>query len=86
MKIEYSKKFIKDFRNCPEFIKEKFKARLEIFIKDKNNPILNNHELLGVLKWYRSLNITGDWRAIFQDLNSEIAYFIAIGTHSKLYK
>lgn len=86
MKIEYSKKFIKDFRNCPDFIKNKFKIRLEIFITDKDNQILNNHELLGVLKGYRSINITGDWRAIFQEINKEIAYFVAIGTHSKLYR
>ncbi len=86
MKIEYSKRFIKDFRSCPSFIKTKFKIRLEIFIEDKNNLILNNHELLGELKGYRSFNITGDWRTIFQELDSEIAYFVTIGTHSQFYK
>jgi addiction module RelE/StbE family toxin len=86
MKIEYSKNFIKDFRRCPENIKNNFKSRLEIFIQDKNNVVLNNHALLGELKRYRSLNITGDWRAIFEDVdNGEIVYFVAIGTHSQLY-
>jgi addiction module RelE/StbE family toxin len=86
MKIEYSKNFIKDFRRCPENIKNNFKSRLEIFIQDKNNVVLNNHALLGELKRYRSLNITGDWRAIFEDIdNGEIVYFVAIGTHSQLY-
>jgi len=86
MKIEYSKKFIKDFRNCPEYIKNKFKSRLEIFIQDRSDVILNNHVLLGELKRYRSINITGDWRVIFEDIdNGEIAYFVSIGTHSQLY-
>lgn len=86
MKIEYSKKFIKDFKNCPENIKNKFKSRLELFIQNQNNVTLNNHALLGELKGYRSINITGDWRSIFEDVNNgEIAYFVAIGTHSQLY-
>lgn len=87
MKIEYSKRFIKDFKRCPEYIKNKLKSRLEIFIQDQNDVILNNHLLLGELKGYRSINITGDWRAIFEDIdNGEIAYFVSIGTHSQLYK
>lgn len=88
MKIEYSKRFIKDFRNSPKYIRNKFKLCLEIFIEDKNNRILNNHPLVGRLSSYRSINITGDWRAIFKELNDNIeisAYFIAIGTHSQLY-
>ncbi len=88
MKIEYSKRFIKDFRNSPKYIRNKFKLCLEIFIEDKNNRLLNNHPLVGRLSSYRSINITGDWRAIFEELNDNIeitAYFIAIGTHSQLY-
>lgn len=86
MRIEYSKKFIKDFRRCPNYIKDNFKSRLEIFIVDKNHSLLNNHNLLGELKKYRSINITGDWRAIFEDVNNgEVVYFVAIGTHSQLY-
>ena len=86
MRIEYSKNFIKDFKRCPEYIKSKFKSRLDIFIQDQNIVILNNHSLIGELKGYRSINITGDWRAIFEDINNgEVAYFVAIGTHSQLY-
>lgn len=86
MQIEYSKKFIKEFKKCPTNIKTNFKARLEIFADDRYNPILNNHPLTGELRNYRSINITGDWRAIFEEMNgSQIAYFVAIGTHSQLY-
>lgn len=71
MKIEYSKKFIKDYKYCPKNVKNNFKLRLEIFIEDVNHPLLNNHALLGKLKGYRSINITGDWRAFFKILMSE---------------
>ncbi|MCU0680166.1 MAG: type II toxin-antitoxin system mRNA interferase toxin, RelE/StbE family [Planctomycetes bacterium] len=86
MQIEYSKKFIKEFKKCPFNIKTSFKKRLEVFINDQCSPILNNHPLIGELKNCRSINITGDWRAVFEEINDgQIIYFIAIGTHSQLY-
>lgn len=86
MQIEYSKKFIKEFKKCPINVKTNFKSRLDIFINDQYNPILNNHPLSGELKNYRSININGDWRAIFEEIDGgEIIYFVAIGTHSQLY-
>lgn len=86
MLIEYSKKFIKEFKKCPDNIKKAFKIRLQIFINNEHDTILNNHCLTGELKDYRSININGDWRAIFQEIDSgEIIYFVAIGTHSQLY-
>jgi addiction module RelE/StbE family toxin len=86
MQIEYSKKFIKEFKKCPSNVKENFKKRLDIFIDNQYHPLLNNHPLVGQLKNYRSININGDWRAIFEELEGgKFIYFIAIGTHSQLY-
>ena len=87
MKIDYSKKFLKQFQKCPNEIRIKFKERLEIFILNKNNIILNNHSLTGKLKDSRSINITGDWRAIYQEFyDGKAVLFVAIGMHSQLYK
>ncbi|MDP3900473.1 MAG: type II toxin-antitoxin system mRNA interferase toxin, RelE/StbE family [bacterium] len=86
MQIEYAKKFIKEFKKSPKNIKTAFKNKLEIFTRDKFDSTLNNHCLSGKLKDYRSINITGDWRAIFREIEKEnVVYFVAIGTHSKLY-
>lgn len=86
MKIEYSKKFIKEFKKCPVNIKNNFKARLGIFINNQYDPVLNNHPLIGELKNCRSININGDWRAIFEEIDGgKIIYFMTIGTHSQLY-
>ena len=86
MQIEYSKKFIKEFKKCPNNIRDIFKVRLKIFIDNQNHPILNNHPLIGKLKGRRSINVNGDWRAIFKEIDSgQIIYFLAIGTHSQLY-
>ena len=87
IKISYSNRFIKDFENAPFKIRVAFKERLEVFIKDKFNPILNNHGLNGKLKKYRSINVTGDWRAVFsENKKDEEIIFHLMGTHSKLYK
>lgn len=85
MNIIISKKFEKMFRKCPQEIKDKFIERLKIFEKNKYNLVLNNHSLTGKLKGLRSINVSGDYRAIFEEKSEDII-FMAIGTHSQLYK
>jgi addiction module RelE/StbE family toxin len=61
---------------------------LEIFIQDEFNPILNNHSLKGKFAGYQSININGDWRALYsiQTINTKIIIiFEVLGTHSQLY-
>jgi len=86
MRIDYSKRFLKRLQKCPSGIIGAFQERLKIFIEDKYHPLLNNHALTGQWRGYRSINITGDWRAVYQDREGGAAvYFTAIGTHSQLY-
>ncbi len=85
MKITYSKKFIKQLKKAPKKIKIVFKERIKIFLKNKYDLILNNHNLHGQIKKYKSINITGDWRAVFEEKNNKI-YFVLLGTHSQLYR
>jgi addiction module RelE/StbE family toxin len=86
MEIKYSHEFLKEFRKCPSKIKFGFKKRLEIFIANKYQIILKNHPLQGEYKNRRSINITGDWRAIFKEADDgQTIYFLAIGTHNQLY-
>lgn len=86
-KVEYSKGFIKSLEKAPRKIQISFRNRLEIFLSDPFNPILNNHSLKGKYVSYRSFNVTGDWRAVFkQSVGGKTVYFIIIGKHSKLYR
>ena len=87
IKVDYSKKFLKDLRKAPRKVKIAFRSRLELLLTDKYHPLLNNHSLKGGYDQYRSMNITGDWRAIFRELErGEGIYFDRLGTHSQLYK
>ncbi|MCU0653016.1 MAG: type II toxin-antitoxin system mRNA interferase toxin, RelE/StbE family [Candidatus Pacebacteria bacterium] len=85
MKIGYSERFLKQQGKAPENVREALKERLRIFARDKFNIILNNHQLTGKMKGLRSINVNGDWRALFEELSNGDVIFKAIGTHSQLY-
>lgn len=84
MKIILHKDFIKQYPKLRESEKSKFKKRRTLFMQDEFDPVLNNHSLKGKYSGYRSINITGDLRVIFQKNGDEVI-FVAIGSHSSLY-
>jgi len=84
MIVHYHKEFLKRFRKQPLKIQERFKDRLSLFMKDEFDPTLNNHSLRGKHGSYRSINVTGDIRAVFKRTVQE-AIFVPIDSHSNLY-
>ncbi len=89
VEVKYSQVFNKQLKRAPLKIKEAFLKRREIFIQNPTNSQLNNHKLTGEYAGYRSINITGDWRAIFSQTSEKsirVITFHTLGTHSQLYK
>ena len=85
MKIVYHKNFKKQYKKL-KTLQTKIDQRLILFISDPFDPILNNHPLIGKYKGYRSINITADYRAIYQEIEVNRAFFITLDKHSNLYK
>lgn len=85
MQIKFKKPFVKTLNKAPKKIKKAFLKRLEIFEQDQYKAILNNHKLSGKYSGLSSINITGDYRAIFKQ-NKNLVIFLILGTHSQLYK
>ena len=85
MKIGYSKKFKKQYKKLSKNIQTKFVERLEIFIKNQQDELLQVHKLHGKFNHLKSINITGDVRAVFEEIDLDKIEFVAIGSHSKLY-
>jgi len=85
MLINYSKNFKKQYQILPKNIRVKFKLRLQVLLEDPNNKQLNKHKLSGLYNDLWSINITGDIRAIYEQIGNTYL-FSAIGSHSKLYK
>lgn len=86
MLIETTKAFDKQYVKLNEKVKIAFKARAEIF---KNNPFdsrLRNHALKGKYLGYRSIDVTGDVRALYTIQGDLVIIFGFIGSHSELYK
>ncbi len=65
MKIKFSKRFARQYNKSSKQIKRAFDERLQLFITNQFDPLLNNHLLKGNFLGYRSINITGDWRALY---------------------
>lgn len=84
MRISYSKNFIKKSKKLDKRIRDKVYERIELFSRDPYNSELNNHPLKGKYKDYRSINITGDFRALYLTYDNLIVFDI-VNTHSELY-
>jgi addiction module RelE/StbE family toxin len=84
MTIKFGKNFKKQYKILDGKKQKKFTERLRLFKDDEYNELLNNHKLNSPYKGCRSINISGDLRAIYYKKESKV-YFIAIGTHSGLY-
>ena len=85
MKIYFHKNFEKKIKKLDRKIKKQFFSRLILFEKNPFAPQLNNHSLKGKFAGYRSINITGDFRAIFKQLDRDSIEFSTIDTHGNLY-
>ncbi len=81
-----SRKFDRQFSKFSEKIKNQCIDRIEIFVKNPYDEILNNHNLGGAYTGCRSINMTGDIRIIYEITEDNMAHFLKIGTHSELYK
>lgn len=84
MILTYHKDFKKKYKKLSKNFQEKFDDRILLFRENEFNPILNNHSLQGKYLGYRSINITGDLRALYQK-EDDTVIFVAIDSHSNLY-
>ena len=81
----YSKNFKKLYKILPKNTREKFQSRLEILLDNPNDSQLHKHKLSGPYNTLWSINITGDIRAVYEQIENTYL-FSAIGSHSELYK
>jgi len=85
MKLLFHKNFWKQYKKLT-FLRKRIDERIELFEQDPNNRILENHTLSGKRRGQRSINITGDYRAIYYLIDSDTAHFIDLDTHPNLYR
>ena len=84
MRVRFHRDFRKRYQRLPRKVQSQFDRRLGLFIEDLNHPLLNLHALSGERWPLMSINVTGDYRALFV-FEKDTAVFYEIGTHSELY-
>ncbi|MDE1975028.1 MAG: type II toxin-antitoxin system mRNA interferase toxin, RelE/StbE family [Patescibacteria group bacterium] len=85
MLVVSSRNFSKAAARLPSKVKAVLKNRLEMFMSDPYASVLNNHRLHGSMRHYRSINITGDYRLIYEEYDDVTIRLIDIGTHGRIY-
>lgn len=88
MRVKYSPLFLAKVKKADVRIYKSLKEKIAIFIKDPNDSRLDNHELHEEWEGFRSIDITADWRAIYEEIDEGeeiVAYFEVLGTHEELY-
>ena len=80
-----TRQFRKRAAKLPHKMRCALAERLRLFARDPFNVLLNNHALQGSLRAYRSINITGDWRLIYEQYDEHTVRLIDVDTHSNLY-
>lgn len=86
MNALFHRNFKKQYKKLRASEQEKCDERIALFMKDSHHPVLNNHPLGGKLNSYRSINITGDLRAIYEIVAENAVLFIILDAHSNLYQ
>jgi addiction module RelE/StbE family toxin len=85
MNIQTTKNFDKQYSKLNIKIKNQFKKNIELFKLNPFDITLRNHALKGRYLGYRSIDISGDVRALYTVKGNTIIIFAFIGTHSQLY-
>lgn len=85
MDLLFHKSFVRDAQKISEKIQKQAEERINLYIKDKFNPLLHFHALKGSHHGYYSINVNADIRIIFYTEKNTI-HLVRIGSHSHLYK
>lgn len=85
MNVVFHKDFEKSFKRLPPKIKQKTVTQIALFKQNPWDPSLYNHPLRAEYDGYRSINITGDYRAFYRPVSENKAVFTHVGTHAQLY-
>lgn len=86
MKIDFTKGFNKQFEKLPQQRQEKAKDVIALYLKAPSTVSLRLHALKGEWKGHLSISAGGDLRVHLKIIGEDTILFVAVGSHSQLYK
>lgn len=84
MEVWFKKSFTKQYLKLQKSLQVKCDERLLLFKSNRSHPLLDDHPLHGEWMGHRSINVTGDYRALYFEEGMS-AWFVAVGTHHELF-
>jgi len=81
MKIYYSSKFEKEYKNLPKKVRIKAEKKEVVFRKNAFDNRLKTHRLKGILRDYWTFSIDYHYRIIFEFRDQRNIWFHSVGTH-----
>ena len=84
MRVKLKPSFRQKLETVPSQVQKQAFRQLRLFKKDSSHDTLRNHALRKPYFGSRSIDITGDYRAIYKEFRGE-AHFYLLGTHPELY-
>ena len=85
MRFITDRKFERKYAKLNHKIREKFIERKNLFLENPTDHILNIHKLGGEYDGKWSMNVTSNYRAIFDKHKDDLIIFLNIGTHPELF-
>lgn len=86
MNVDFTKAFDKQFQKLPAKQQKQAREAVALFLQDITAPALRNHGLKGEWQGYRSITAGGDLRLHYKIISESKVLFVAVGSHSQLYK
>ncbi|QQG40882.1 MAG: type II toxin-antitoxin system mRNA interferase toxin, RelE/StbE family [Candidatus Levyibacteriota bacterium] len=81
MKIYYSSRFVKAYKQLPKKIKDEAEKKEKIFRKNPRDIRLKTHKLTGKLKDFWAFSINYQYRILFEFKEKDVIWFHTVGTH-----
>jgi len=85
IEIEFSGKFLREFKKLPDDLQEESHLKIGIFQKGKNTQELKIHKLNHPKRVLWSFSVTYKHRIVYEKVSSTNVKFVTIGDHD-IYK
>lgn len=88
MKVITHPVFKKNYRKriaSKRHLVKRFKERIKLFLKNRKDPVLRDHALIGKKINLRAFSIAGDIRVVYRLETQNRALFLDIGSHNQVY-
>jgi addiction module RelE/StbE family toxin len=86
MDVDFTKSFNKQYQKLPTKQQKQTMEAVALFLQDETSPLLRKHGLKGEWLAHYSISAGGDLRLHFRVISDQKVLFVAVGTHSQLYK